>query len=244
MIQYSSMTLRQATDEIMLRVRKLSTSVNFDTQLASMYISEARRMAMAMSLPFKDYAYIKTFAVSNGVELPQDFVCEVRTLLKDPSVDEYSEARKADVREWWTLTNTVRPHSFNNATLNYPAYTIWGSDDSDAAVWNSKGMVVLVAPTTTVGIIEYYAEYGDMVLDTETLNVPYEFENLIILLALVSIYAKIGEPNRAVETYKSYQEGIMKIRLNEIARRNTETHNIQSLALPVPTQIQSIGKNN
>lgn len=237
MITYSSMTLKQAIDEIMLRVRKLSTSVNFDRQLATMYLNRARRTAMAISLPTKDWAYVKSVAIANGTELPQDFVRPLRVMLKDPGATEFTSARKLAPEEWWTLTNSHRPHSFVAATNSYPVFTLWGSDDSSVSAWNAKGLVIKVAPSTVTGTLEYYAEYADMSLETDTLNVPYEIENLVILLALSSIYQKVGEQAKAVETYKQYQQGIMEIRQNDIKMRQVAGINLQSQSSLMPTNL-------
>ena len=237
MITYSSMTLQQAIDEIMLRVRKLSTSVNFDRQLAVMYLNRARRTAMAMSLPTKDWAYIKSAPISNGAELPQDFVRPVRVMLKDPSATDYTSCRKLEPEEWWTITNPHRPHSFNAATNLFPVFTIWGSDDSSTAAWNGKGLVIKVSPSTVTGTIESYAEYANMTAETDLLNVPYEVENLVILLALVSIFQKVGEQAKAVESYKQYQKGIMEIRQNDMQMRQIAGINLQSQSSALPTNI-------
>lgn len=245
MIAYSSMTLKEAIDEIMIRVSKLTTSANFDYQLAVMYINRARREAMATSLPFKDWSYIKPgFAITNNTELPQDYVDKVRVMLKSPADTDYIEARRVDPKEWWTLTNTVRPHSWNGANDLNPIYTVWGSDDSDVEAWSNKGMVIKVAPSTAVGYIEYYAEYGDLSLDTDTLNVPYEYENLIIAMTMVRIYQKLGETSKAMDMYKQYQNGIMDIRKRSIAKRQTEGINLQTQTSNIPTTVQSVTNQN
>lgn len=75
--------------------------------------------------------------------------------------------------------------------------------------------------------------------ETETLNVPYETENLVILLALVAIYNKLGEQSKAVETYKQYQSGIMEIRQNDIQMRQVAGINLQSQASSLPTNIRN-----
>jgi hypothetical protein len=160
-------------------------------------------------------------------------------MLKDPSATDYVSARKIEPEEWWTLTNTHRSHSFSAATNSFPVFTLWGSDDSSVAAWNSKGLIIKVAPSTVTGRIEYYAEYPDMSQETETLNVPYETENLVILLALVAIYNKLGEQSKAVETYKQYQSGIMEIRQNDIQMRQVAGINLQSQASSLPTNIRN-----
>jgi len=242
MISYSSMTLKQAADEVMLRIAKLTTSANFDYQLAVMYLNRARRDAMATSLPFKDWSYIKTFAISNNIELPQDFIGVARVILKDPAAEDYREARRLDPKEWWTMTNTHRAHSWNGANNLNPVYTIWGSDDSSTETWNSKGLVIKVGPSTVSGYIEYYAEYGDMSADSDTLNVPYEFENLVIMMAVDRIYHKLGETAKAPAIYKEWQNGIMTLRKQLIAKRQSEGLNVQSLTSNMPTTIQSVGR--
>lgn len=244
MIPYTSMTVKQALDEVMIRIAKLNTSANMDYLLGLMYLNRARREVMAVSLPFKDYFYTKSgFAVSNGTELPQNFSGQVRVMLKDPGATDYTEARRVDAKEWWTLTNTVRPHSWNGANNTNPIYTIWGSDDSDTQAWSDKGLVIKVAPSTVVGYIDYYAEYGDLVNDTDTLNVPPEFENMVITMTIQRIFQKLGETSKAMDMYKTYQAGIMDIRKRAIAKRQTEGINLQSQTSNMPTNVQTVTNN-
>lgn len=242
MIIYSSMTLKQAVDEVMLRIAKLTTSANFDYQLAVMYLNRARRDAMATSLPFKDWSYVKSVAITNSTELPQDFMMVARVILKDPAAEDYREARRLDPKEWWTMTNTHRPHSWNGANNLNPVYTIWGSDDVSTETWNSKGLVAKVGPSTVTGFMEYYAEYGDMSADTDTLNVPYEYENLVIMMAIERIYSKLGETAKGQSVYQEWQQGIMSLRKQLIAKRQSEALNVQSLTSNMPTTIQSVGR--
>lgn len=239
------MTLKQATDEIMVRISKLTTSSNFDYLLATMYLNRARREVMSMSLPFKDWAYTKTgFAVSNNTELPQDYTGIIRVMLKDPAAQYYQEARRVEPKEWWTLTNTVRPHSWNGASNLNPIYTIWGSDDVSTTNWSNKGLIMMVAPSTVVGFIDYQAEYGDMTNDTDVLNVPYEFENMVIMMALERIYQKLAETEKGMANYKVYQTALMDTRRQLIAKRQTQAINLQTQTSPMPTMVQSVTNQN
>lgn len=238
MIQYRSMTVSEALDEILDKVSQFQTASNLDTLTVWMFLNRARREVFARTLPFKDYAYVKRAAVSNGVALPADFTRPLRVILRDGGIGEYSAARKAVPKEWWSLTNTSRPNTINGATPKYPIYMIWGGGN-----FNDDDVHFYCAPSTEAGFIEYYSAYSDLPKDVNgqptlsaSLNVPYEFENLVIQSALLRCYARIAEKGKLAEAFKNVQEEYAKIQKNYAARQVTEAINLRGLMDPEPSK--------
>lgn len=240
MILPSSMTVKEALDQVMRRVAQLQTRSNLDYKVAWNFLNNARREVFARTLPFKDYAYTKTVAVLNGTALPADFTRVVRVILKDPADSKYVEARRAAAKEWWHISNTLRPDSRVAASRRYPAYTIWGSKDD----FNDDNIYIYLGPSNQTGYLEYVAAYGDLPLDvnnepdqTATLNVPLEFENVVIQSTLVRCFTKMAEPQLLADTMQRTQMEYAKLGLLYVARTTTQAINIESLTNPEPVMV-------
>ncbi len=243
MIQYQSMTVGEALDEILDKVSQFQTASNLDTLTVWMFLNRARREVFARTLPFKESAYIKRANITNGAALPSDYTRPVRVLLRSGS-GEYSEARAAQPKEWWTLTNTSRPNLINGATTKYPIYMVWGGTSA-----TDDDVHIYCAPSGVTGIIEYYAAYGDLPKDgggnpdlTASLNVPYEFENLVIQSALLRCYSRIAEKGKLAEAFENVQAEYAKLRMNFANKIATDATNIKSLVDPEPSQTPGTNK--
>ena len=129
MILYSSMTVREAIDEILDKVSQLQTATNLDYKTVWMFLNRARREVFARTIAYKDSSYVKTVSVTNGIALPADFTRKLRVILQD-GAGEFVEARFVAPQEWWRLTNTARQHTVAAATPRFPVYTIWGSTNN------------------------------------------------------------------------------------------------------------------
>jgi len=242
MIQYSSMTVGEAIDEILDKVSQFQTATNLDYKTVWMFLNRARREVFARTLPFKDYSYIKRVAISNGDALPVDFTRVVRVLLKSGS-NELTAARKAVPKEWWTISNVSRPNLINGASPRFPVYMVWGSTNAPT----DDHVHIYTAPSSTTGILEYYAAFADLAVDgngdplaTATLNVPYEFENLVIQSALLRCYARIAEKNQLAATFQEVQAQYQKLMKNYVAGKATDAINQRALTDPEPSQTPSV----
>lgn len=240
MITYSSMTFREAIHEILLRATQLRIAANLDGEHVRNFLCSARREIMGTAVPYKDWMFIaQPFAVSDGIELPQDFVAPVRVQLKDNLSTTYTDAQKVDVREWLRFTASVGAHSWNQATTYQPKYMLWGASDAADEDWANKGVIIRCAPTGVSGYIEYYASYNNVSGNSDTLNVPYEYENLVIMSALVRVAMKIGEADKLGDTYNQYQTALAKLQRKAIARYQSEAINLESQTSRQPTAIQT-----
>jgi len=237
MILYSSMTVREAIDEILDKVSQLQTATNLDYKTVWMFLNRARREVFARTLAYKDSSYIKIANVSDSTQLPLDFTRKLRVILQDGS-GEFVEARFAAPQEWWKLTNAVRPHTVARATPRFPIYTLWGATNNIA----DDRAYFYCWPTNMTGKLEYYAAYGDLPvdvngdpLDASPLNVPYEFENLVIQAALLRCYGRLAERDKLQETYVAVQAEYAKLARNSAASKATNAINQQALVDPQPS---------
>lgn len=242
MILPSSMTVKEALDQVMRRVSQLQTRSNLDYKIAWNFLNNARREVFARTLPFKDYAYTKSVAITDGASLPADYTRTVRVILKDPADTNYVEARHAAAKEWWKISNTLRTDKNVSASRRYPAYTIWGSIDDLA----DDNIYIRIAPTNETGFLEYVAAYGDLPLDvnnepdtTATLDIPLEFETLVIQSTLVRCYVKLAERELLADTMLRTQNEYAKLGLVFMAKGATEAINIESLVNPEPINLPS-----
>lgn len=241
MILYSSMTVREAIDEVLDKVSQLQTATNLDYKTAWMFLNRARREVFARTLAYKDSSYVKKAAVSNGSLIPADFTRKLRVILHD-GADEYVEARFSAPQEWWRLTNSLRPHTVSRATVRFPVYTIWGSNNNV----NDDRQYFYCSPTSMTGYLEYYAAYSDLPvdanndpIDSASLNVPYEYENLVIQATLIRCYARLAESEKMQETFIAMQSEYAKLKRNYMTSRITNAINQQALVDPQPSMTPS-----
>lgn len=241
-IAYSSMTVRQAVDEVLLRMKQARTATNMDYGTVLKMLQESRRNLAAIIAPFKEYALIKTAAVTHQGVLPSDFIMPVRAILQAAAA-EYTEARRIDPREHNELTNTSRPHSFGAGTTSNPVYMIWVNTETATPTWAETNMAFWCHPTTLTGEIDYVAFYGDTDADAdgESLNVPAETENLLINLTLERCFFRVGEQAKMAAAYKKVQQDVMGMRARTMASSVTEAIEIQSLINTEPTQVPATG---
>ena len=255
-VNYSSMTVREAVDRVMDKVSMFETGTKLDYKTVWMFLNRARREIFARILPYKDYAFITNTASAHGTRMPADFSRVVRVISQDGS-NEYVEARQAAPQDWWRVTNTVRPHSYNHATLGSPVYVLWGelimgtnvanTDNSLALAPNTNNadrVVLYHRPTTMTLFVEYYGSYGDLPVngagdpvDTATLNIPYEYENLCILMTLWRCYGRLQDKNRLMDTYKQVLQEEQRLAKVYTVKKQTEAITMQSLLNPEPSNV-------
>jgi hypothetical protein len=94
-------------------------------------------------------------------------------------------------------------------------------------IGNANGKIIQVLPaTTTYTEIEYYYRLADLSATTDTLKVPAEVEELVILGVMARIYEKTGndaKKSQMVNEYevkwKKYVEGFNSGRKNEVEEK-------------------------
>lgn len=257
MIQYSPMTLQQAVDEVFLRVSQHRTEVNLDFQTVVMFINRAIRKVTVEMLPYKDWAFTSTIAVTNGSPLPINFIKPVRVLLSAGGSPPYAEARKVSPREYYSLTNWYTKQSWNAANTSFPIYTIWGPRAATVntapvqstrfiymgpytnAIWgNQTGTPPTgssyYAGAELSGICDCYLSPLDLVNPGDLLPIPYEGEAMVILDAVTRVFAKTGPADKL-----QYFQGLAmkeQTTLRELfaVKRQTDRANLEAPLDPQP----------
>lgn len=244
MIVYSSLTVREAIDKALDRVSQFQTRLNLDYKTVWRFLNNSRREMYAKVMPFKDFAFVRTVSgLGNLTALPADFTRPVRVMLR-VGTGNFEEARYVTPKEWWRVTNAARPHTVNQGTARFPVWTMWGTDENVNT--GDDRIFFYCFPANATGYMEYHASYGDLPLaagdpvDTATLDVPYEFEGLVIDGVLERIYAKIGDKDKLVQTYRRVQQEHARIRQTYAVQRQTEAINQEALLNPEPSQTISI----
>ena len=245
MIPYSSMTLKQASDEVMLRISQQRTASNIDWGTVVLCINRARRETLAQTLAMKYWSYMVTVAITHrGVQgqaggVPPTYIRSVRCLLHDPgSGGELREARYADPKEFHTLADWRRGHQWARATIANPIYTLWGSSDP------SEGLVFYAAPNADhqtgtpppgaayytgappAGVLDCLAGPPELVNEPDVLGVPPEYENAVILGATARCLAKLRNRDGMVEIQRRVIAEHRKLR-----ERNQELEETQHVEL-------------
>lgn len=239
MIQYSPITLEEAVNEVLLRLGQFRTATNLDRQTVELFVNKSRREVLIKTLPYKDWGYITHVPIQHlGVQgqaggVPRNFIRMVRVVLNGLGLN--AEARYADPREFFTLSDIRSGQRWNQATYRNPVYTLWGGDYT-----TTRGLVFYAAPFATYipavgaiaqvgvsnlsGTAECYCGYDDVTQPTDRLRIPAEFENLVVTGAVARCLQKLGETARLVEVQKKSMDEQMRLR--SLFAEKTETERI------------------
>ena len=166
MINYSSIKLREAVDEVMLRLGQQQTAINLDWATVATFVNRARMEILSRTLPYKDWAYLlRNVPVAHGEPLPDVtiggvtialtlvFVSPVRVLLREDTAAtdvEYREARYVDVREFCSLCEWQTRQRWNPATVQSPVWTYWGAKNPTAPAPKDDNLYFYAAPNADV----------------------------------------------------------------------------------------------
>ena len=219
MRQYSQMTFNKLYHKIIARLGDHRTHENVDKETIRKQVNLAAKELLTYTLPFRDYAYITTLAVSHDSALPQDFISPVRVLCSLSGSSPYVEARYVDPREFSKVTNWSQRQDWNKANSNQPIFTVWGQVDGTG----QTNLVVKLGPNldyitgsappgytyptgNVSGILEYYAQAADVVLDTDLIPVPYEYEDLVFLMALERMYVICSVKDKLLHLHQQVAE--------------------------------------
>lgn len=260
-IQHAPLTVREAIDKVLLLAEQLRTAVNLDRGTVLLLLSQARRAVMLKTLAFKRWAYIKTVdVVHKGVQgqaggVPRHFIRPISVRLRPQgSGAEYREARLLDIREMYTVSTWFRPQTFNAATLENPVYWLWGPRDT---VPQSSGLVFYAAPhdewqsgadsypdwpyytgAALEGKMKCYVGPDDLVLETQLLGVPGEYERFLILEAMKLVLWRQNEVEKFGDTHRKSIKEQRELRKRFFRQGITERADLESQEDPVPASGQ------
>lgn len=256
MIGYSFMTLQQVYDDVIGRLDTHRIAENVDFSTIRRYVNRAIREIVALTLPYKDWAYVQTLDVQHRTILPQRFIKHVRVLLSADGQSPYNEARFVAPREFYTTTDWSRGNQLNRASLERPVFTIWAAQDVGDT---GSRLRILLSPNTEYqtgtaptgyqyytdnvrGKMECYLAPADLVNGGESLPVPYEYEEIIILLTLMRVYAKTAQPEllQQIQGTLALQRQAILQRYSE--KKRTEKRELDSFVEPVIPLVSSPGQ--
>src|SRR5574343_491275 len=324
MIRYTSITLAQAVDEVMLRLSKQNITLQLDWQTVATFVNRARREVLSKTLPFKDWAYVLhdvpvehgrrlpdiqtlLFPAANPVNLPITplsyiFIKPIRVVLAAnnnattpyTNANQFNEARFADAREFFTLSDWRQRQAWNMATYTDPIYTLWGTRNTQLDPFGAPNdhIIFFAAPNTGASIVtadhaainavvpqstqsandtdatsgymnwqtgtqpangmyyqwnvqgfmDCYVGYPDTLAPASQMTLPYEFENMMVMYAVMRCLAAIGDLNKLAEYQTTAVSEQMKLRELYIKKRQTEKIELQSMNTPeAPVQPQQNG---
>lgn len=205
MINYSFMTLQQAYDYLMIRLANMRSDKNTDWSTAVTCINRAIREAMLAHLPYKEWTNNYTMVVTHRLPMPANFLSPIRVMLSIDGNPPYLEARAVNAREFQSINSWYNRNIWNQGINFKPSYTLWGETINTVRrtvihLSPNADFETGTAPTghvyngvTVSGLMEYYAAPPFITLTTDILPIPYEVEELVILLALERLMSKSAE---------------------------------------------------
>lgn len=239
MIAISSMTLADAVSAMEMRISDLMTPYNSDWQTLAQYVRDARRDLFNRTNAFKEWSYQQTVSITHLQNVPQDFIRPLRltTALPnaDPTLGVRYEARMADPREWYALTNPARPISFTKGWVKTGVYMIW-ANTVDSVNWAANPMSVWIYPNNLVGQLDYIASFGDADLNTygATVKVPTELENLLIDMAVSRFLDDVADPQRLVTAAQDVAQKVYQYQATQVAAAQATALAAQAITSPEP----------
>ena len=189
MVPYSRITLQQMFDEVIMRLGEHRNPENSDWSTFVRFINHARNEVQAMTVPIKDWAYFTSIQVTDRMVLSPSFIAPVRVMLSLTGAPPYKEARRVDVREWFTMLNADVKHRWNQGTIHNPLYMIWGR-----ILYLYPSNMYSNVGANYSGFMDCYQFPPDAVNPTDTLMIPYEYEELLIALAVDRFATKTSDP--------------------------------------------------
>lgn len=249
MIRYSRMTLREAYDAVTLRAGEHRGGANYDWDMMTLFINRAIREVMVFTLPYKDWGYTTSIQVTHGTVLPVNFIRAVRVLaapILQSGAAPMMEARRVDAKEWFMLTDWSKRQAWNAGTRSSPIYSLW----SLSPPGQPSRISILLYPNTTniagtaplgftyptdnmTGLMDAVIAPPDLVLDTDLLPVPYEFEDLVVLSALTRLLRKTADNQELYTAQGAVRRAYGEFQKRFAEARRTARRELDSYAEPV-----------
>lgn len=249
MIQYSRLTLQQVIDEALQTTAQHRTAQNLDWTTVAFFVNRAVQEALSKTLPYKYWTYVSTiniptnpFVLPNGSivgGIPQSkYIDKIRLMVNYNEEEPYwTEARYADAKEFFSVSDWKLRHNWNKATYDNPVFTIWGSFNTiqpiatlyiapydntvfgnlPSVVPQGKGWFPNQSPINAY--LDCYLMPPDLMNPNDILPIPYEFEGLIILYTIIRILSKLGVNDKLQDNLKnaiSEQKRIFEIFANRL----------------------------
>lgn len=197
MIAYSNPTYLDIMDEVLYRLGKHRTPENIDTETLLRIVSRSVQSLYCKLLPYKDWAMRTQINVQNGSWLSENLLSIERVLVSPNGQPPYREARKAEPREFYTVTASQGWQQWNRATLDRPIYTVYNNTiyfaptitpaNEDPTDSNNVGLV---------GIVDCYLVPTKELNMNNPIPLPGEFEELLILECMQRFLFKTSDKSQ------------------------------------------------
>ncbi len=233
MIAYRNSTLKDMVTQLLIRAKQHRIAENIDYETCRLFLNYAVRDVVSKTRAYKTWAYMNRINVANGSLLSQDMIKFVRVVLHDGDGD-HKEARYADVKEFWTVTDTTRGNLWNIQSNMNPVFTIWGNVDlapftnpapPDTRIW--------IYPLTYTGYMDCVMYPPEMIADTDLCLVPYDYEELVIYFAMIRLLYKLNNMTVLQAIEQTVQQEFAKITSSSAAANYTKKRELDSFVEPV-----------
>lgn len=218
MISYTTIRLADAVFEIQSRVRHYRNSFNYDWGSVVTALNGAIAEVTSLALPYSPTAYKQRLEVTSGQRLGASFIKHERLYVYDEDAV-LREARYADPKELFKVTDFDMSTIWNEVSLDNPIYTIFGN-----IIYFSNMPIQsfdIVKDSSSIGIFEGYYFPNPVSLDGDRIVCPTEFIELIYLHTLTRLYNKGENINYISVLYRE-----IELLSNSLIERNRKANEI------------------
>ena len=245
------MTLRRLIDQVLVVTDKQRLNTNMDWDSLVVLANRAAKEVIVQTIPYKDWAYTSQINVGPvSTTLPQNYLKFIRVMLSPTGSAPYYQARYVAVKEFHRLTNWNQAHDYNRSYEKNPIFTIWAQKD----IAGNNRLLCLVAPNQLdqTGTAPSWAEYDtsayqgvmeyhlvpEIVNPTDPIQVPYDYERLLVLKTLERVYQRTDAPMLFEETQRQITEERKRLVDLFLEKRRTEKRDLDSFTEPVIPFVQ------
>lgn len=233
MIGYRNSTLKELITQLLIRAKQHRVAENIDYETCRIFVNRAVRDVVSKTWAFKRWAYINRIPVADGVLLPQDYIQTVRVILHNGDND-YKDARKADVKEFWTVTDVNRGNLWNVSSNMNPIFMIWGAVDLNAYTTPAPPDTrIWIRPINYTGFMDCIMYPPEMVQDTDVCLIPYDYEELVIYYALLRLLYKLNSLTIISMIEPILQAELAKVQFAAAAEATTTKRELDSFVEPL-----------
>ena len=229
MIQYAKITLKGIIDEVIIRLGDHRSAINLDWDTLVRYANHSIREIASLVIPYEGEAFLRRMTIANESAIPREFVRRSR-LLVERSEGVYDEARYADIKEYFNITNSINIHDFNHSYDHAGIYTFWGQADTTSVPIEFR---IYTHPTDLTGILDYYSMPAELTADTDVVPIPEEYIDIVIYTIMQRIFARTTIHAQITEVQKRLAQEKSKIFELYIAKQKMESRELDSFIEPV-----------
>lgn len=241
MIAYSSLTVGEVLDDVLQTLSHYRSPYTIDFITLCRFLEHARREAVSRVMPITVDVFNQKQMMQHGDQFPLGFIRIVRVLRR---IDErIVEARYADPREWWHVTNPQFGNKYTMAMNEYPIYTVWGAVVGNSITLrigtrpNLQGIYFYAVPTDGQYIVEFIANYSRLPIIgpnqmpdfSAPIGIIAELEDVVINGVLMRCFYRLGYTEKATQLYTAIKKSIEYLRERYRRERIEEAVSYQSL---------------